>query len=459
MSGSAARASSAAVLALLLSGCILFDSDGQPAEPAAEPVFAGERLELLNLQHVDSRLQVLTLRTPALAAPTRVQILLPDRYDSTPAQRYPVVYLLQGAIDDYTAWIREGNAEALTAGYPMIIVMPDAGEKGFYSDWYNDGRYGTPQWETYHIRELIPWIDAHYRTVAARHGRAVGGVSMGGFGALSYAARHPDLFAAAVSFSGLVNSNTRPDRSTIPDAVFGPHDTQEVRWRGHNPWDLAGNLSGMDVTLYTRNGLPGNGYLGLDPAEIIVHQQNIELHQQLLADNVPHHWNDHGAGAHRWPTWQEDLSEALLGLQSVFAHPPAPPSPLSFTTIEPDYEVYGWHVALDRSALEFSTLANADAHGFTLSGSGGASVTTPPHYTPHAEYSVTLDNGSGPQRSTVRSSASGRLTIRLALGPANAGQQYSETARNAGGTKVYTATVAIAPGIARRTTEHQPAAP
>ena len=442
-----------------LSACSLFSTTPEVADVsgAAEPEH--EHLLLLDSQHIDSRLVVLTLQTPALDGPTKVQILLPDRYDSTPTTRYPVVYLLQGAIDDYTAWIREGNAEALTAGYPMIIVMPDAGKDGFYADWYNNGALGPPQWESYHIDQLIPWIDAHYRTIAARRGRAVGGVSMGGFGAVSYAARHPDLFAAVVGFSGLVNSNTLSDQSTIPDQVFGPRSTQEVRWRGHNPWDLAANLRGMDVTLYTRNGLPGKDWMGLNPTEIIVHRQNVELHQQLLAENVPHHWDDHGAGAHKWPTWQEDLSEALLGLVTVFSNPPGTPSPVSFKAIEPDYRVFGWHVVLERPVLEFSTLANADTHGFTLSGSGIATVTTPPAYTPHAEYAVTLDAGQGPQRSLLRSSAGGRLSIRVPLGPANPEQQYTEAAKNAGGTRVYSVTVTIGTAAARAATGRQPAAP
>ena len=449
----------ALIAACTVSACSLFSETPEIPDSAGITEPEHEHLVLLDSQHTDSRLVVLTLQTPALDGPTKVQILLPDRYDSTPTKRYPVVYLLQGAIDNYTAWIREGNAEALTAGYPMIIVMPDAGKDGFYADWYNDGALGPPQWETYHIDQLIPWIDAHYRTIATRRGRAVGGVSMGGFGAVSYAARHPDLFAAVVSFSGLVNSNTLSDESTIPDKVFGPRDRQEVRWRGHNPWDLAANLRGMDVTLYTRNGLPGKDYLGLNPTEIIVHRQSVELHEQLLAANVPHHWDDHGAGAHKWPTWQEDLSEALLGLVTVFSDPPPAPTSFSFKAIEPDYQVYDWHVKLDRTALEFSTLADADSHGFTLSGSGTATVITPPSYTPHSEYAVTLDAGDGPQKSLLRSSAGGRLSIRVVLGPANPDQQYTEASNKAGGPKVYRVTVGIAPTLARTTPTHQPATP
>ncbi len=109
--------------------------------------------------------------------------------------------------------------------------------------------------------------------------------------------------------------------------------------------------------------------------------------------------------------------------------------------------------------LEFSTLVDADAHGFTLSGSGTATVTTPPAYIPHGEYAVTLDAGQGPQRSLLRSSAGGRLSIRVPLGPANPDQQYTEAAKNAGGTRVYSVAVTIGTAAARAATGRQPAAP
>jgi len=111
-------------------------------------------------------------------------------------------------------------------------------------NWYNGGTGGPPEWERYHVAQLIPWIDSHFRTLAVRGERAVTGLSMGGFGAMSYAARHPDLFAAAASFSGAVDINKAPIPEVTPDAAFGPRGTQDVRWRAHNPWDLAANLRG-----------------------------------------------------------------------------------------------------------------------------------------------------------------------------------------------------------------------
>ena len=65
-----------------------------------------------------------------------------------------------------------------------------------------------PRWETFHIDQLIPWIDHNLRTVADRRGRAIAGLSQGGFCSMSYAARHPDLFGVALSFSGAPTSRS-----------------------------------------------------------------------------------------------------------------------------------------------------------------------------------------------------------------------------------------------------------
>ena len=164
--------------------------------------------------------------------------------------------------------------------------MPDAGLGGWYTNWQNPGARGQPRWETFHVDELIPWIDRHYRT----RGRAIAGLSMGGFGAMSYAARHPDLFQAAASFSGAVDTNTPPQAASaiidgiagldggLPGSLFGLRETDEVRWRGHNPWDLAVNLKPLSLTLRTGNGEAGGPYGGggpTDPIEPVVHAMGV----------------------------------------------------------------------------------------------------------------------------------------------------------------------------------------
>jgi S-formylglutathione hydrolase FrmB len=349
-------------------------------------------------QQLNERLLEITLHSEALEKETPLRVLLPSGYDPSSGRRYPVLYLLHGCTHDYRSWTDEGAAQEITQEAPIIVVMPDGGRCGFYSDWFNNGAYGPPRWESYHIRELVPWVDRTFPTVAARRGRAVAGLSMGGFGALSYAARHPDLFLATASFSGVADTNMTADWSLLdsgpPGSIWGHRATEEVRWRGHNPWDLALNLRALELTLRTGNGQPGGEYVGANyPIEAWVHAQNVSLHERLDALGIRHLWDDHGAGSHDWPYWQRDLRLTLPDLLNAFAAPREPPRDVDFEAIEPAYEAFGWHVTLERPVLEFSALRDADPEGFRLTGSGTATVVTPARYQPHAIYEITRRTG------------------------------------------------------------------
>ncbi len=402
-----------------------------PTADADEP-----GLEHLGTTVVTPRLEELTFRTPAVTGETRVRVLLPAGYDPAGDRRYPVLYLLHGGTGTYRDWSTTGDAEAISADYPLIIVMPDGSGYGSYMDWWNFGAGGPPMWETYHLRQLLPWIDEHYRTIADRDGRAIAGLSMGGGGTMHYAARHPDLFTAAAAFSGAVDSNTGPVQvlmqtggvqdGHLPGALLGLRLTEEVRWRGHNPWDLAENLRGLYLQLDTGNGLPGGpgGDLG-DPVEAGVHEAMVNLHDRLAALRIPHRWNDYGAGGHAWFYWKRDLTELLPRLIERFAEPADPPSPFTYTSIETAYDVWGWHVAIDRPALEFSRLVDAGADGFTLVGSGVAEVTTAALFAPGQGVTVHVADADGARDVAGVADERGALTVPVSLGPGNPEQQLS----------------------------------
>src|SRR5258708_6561547 len=131
------------------------------------------------------RVDELTFRSRALNGTVRADVMLPVGYDPHGATRYPVLYLLHGHGGNHVDWPSHG-VDKVVGNLPVIVVMPDGGYDGWYSDWYGTDADGhtpasAPGWETFHFRELLPWVDATYRTIADRPGRAVAGLSMGGF--------------------------------------------------------------------------------------------------------------------------------------------------------------------------------------------------------------------------------------------------------------------------------------
>jgi diacylglycerol O-acyltransferase / trehalose O-mycolyltransferase len=294
--------------------------DGSTGRSPTATAGAGARaITVVDRQRLGARVEDWTLRTPALHEPTRVRVLLPAGYGADPRRRYPVLYLLHGASSDYRAWTRYGDAEAITARAPLIVVMPDGGTDGWYTDWYQGDRPVQPRWETYHVGELVPWVDATYRTIAARRGRAVAGLSMGGYGALSYAARHPGTFAAAASFSGALEVGSSD--------AWGERSANESRWRAHLPIAIAARLRSLAlVELRTGDGRPGPlDRRGTKPGcaacalERFLHRSNVRLHARLKALGIRHVWDDYAPGTHDWPYWRRDLRETLPDLERALA--------------------------------------------------------------------------------------------------------------------------------------------
>ena len=135
---------------------------------------------------------------PSVTRNPRVNVLLPDNYSS--GKRYPVLYLFHGGAGAYDFYDKGLNIRELTAGRELIVVMPDAAV-GWHCDPVKS-LAGPRNWETFHMKELLPWVDATFRTFPEQAGRAVSGFSMGGFGALKYTAKYYGHFASVSSHSG-----------------------------------------------------------------------------------------------------------------------------------------------------------------------------------------------------------------------------------------------------------------
>jgi hypothetical protein len=286
---------------------------------------------------------------------------------------------------------------------------------------------------------VIPWVDANLRTVANRNGRAIAGLSQGGFGSTTYPARHPDMFISAGSFSGAPDIDYNPlvaagatgiiEATAFgldgvePFAMFGPRETNEINWQGHDPADLVTNLRGVDLWLWTASGQPGP----LDPPqpnpaamgiESATHGSTLSFNQRAQMEGVPVHLNDYGAGTHTWPYWTRDLKQYVGPMMATFASPPAPPAATSYQSIDKTWSQWGWSVSVQRSAAQqFSSLTNAGKGGFTLSGTGTATVVTPALYAPNAIKTVTTSGVTGLVTTAATADSGGQLHLTVPLGP------------------------------------------
>ena len=270
----------------------------------------------------------------AVNGPHRVRVTLPTSYFDSTSARYPVLYLLHGGAGGNAAqWTTGGGAvEPITAGQPLITVMPDGGKVGWYTNWVDQSR-GAQAWRDFHVDQLIPWIDANLRTIASKGGRAIAGLSMGGFGAVRYAQDRPDLFAYAGSFSGAVDLGDYGTRFVIgeqamqngysPAALFGnPFPPFDAGWTAVNPVNRAGLLQGVDVSLYV-----GSGIGPWDVLEGTMARSAESLHDAMEAAGVPHFYWNYGRpgpsapygcdGGHNFGCWNFALNDALPRILAV----------------------------------------------------------------------------------------------------------------------------------------------
>ena len=245
-----------AVIVVLGAAC----GGGTKAQPGTRSAGGAAQLRVVATTVLSARMRDLTVASPALGETVKVRLLLPVRYQARPGGRWPVLYLLHGCCDTYQSWTRSTDVEALTAHSDVLVVIPDGGKAGFYSDWLTG-----PRWETFHLAELRRFLERDYRAGPVM---AVAGASMGGLGALAYAARHRGLFRAAASFSGIVDTRLTPrepmryadlvrSQGEDPGHLWGDPRGDSAVWAAHNPYDLAPRLRGTQLFVAVGSGQPG----------------------------------------------------------------------------------------------------------------------------------------------------------------------------------------------------------
>ena len=160
-------------------------------------------LSLATVALLQGQLSTVEFRSPAVDRTMKYNIVLPAEYNSS-NERYPVLYLLHGLSQNYTAWGGQGVPDYAEVFDDSIVVMPDVGNSWYINYAENAGGQKN-NWEDHIIQDVIGHVDGNYRTIARREGRAITGLSMGGFGGLSLGLRHPDMFVSIGSTSGAIS--------------------------------------------------------------------------------------------------------------------------------------------------------------------------------------------------------------------------------------------------------------
>lgn len=231
--------------------------------------------------------------SPALQKQTAANVILPDR-EAGPGP-YPVLYLLHGLSDDHTIWHRRTSIERYVAGLPLIVAMPDGG-RGFYADAVQGFAY-----ETAIAGDLVQLIDGAFKTRPVREGRAVAGLSMGGYGALRYALRRPDLFCAAVSHSGALLFGHR----ALPGPESG--NPEFARILGESPVGGPNDLCAVAAALPSEQRPALRIDCGVDDFLL---EDNRAFHAHLDEIGYPHEYAEF-PGSHEWGYWDTHVQEAV----------------------------------------------------------------------------------------------------------------------------------------------------
>jgi S-formylglutathione hydrolase FrmB len=252
----------------------------------------------------------------------RVNVFLPDGYAQHPGDRYPLLLLLHGQGDGYDTWAKpsKGNLLGTAKGFPGVIVMPE-GDRGYYTNWWNGGRMGDPQWERYHLDELLPLIEQRLRIRPERRWHAIAGLSMGGFGTMYYASQRPGYFGSAAAFSGVLSTERPTFQQAFgtasgeePEPIWGDPERQAFYWAGHNPVKLVANLRYTRLFVAAGNGVADQadelGNIGNALAELELGQQAQEFASAAEDQGLDVAYRPH-FGVHDWPYWRADLRAAI----------------------------------------------------------------------------------------------------------------------------------------------------
>ena len=249
-----------------------------------------------------STVRTITFHSDLLGEDRQMLVYLPPGYDRNVKQKYPVVYLLHGVPGAKEDWLVNAALESQLDGMiaakelpPCVIVMPDGNGPQVMDSEYVDASLVSQPMESYIVSEVVPYVDSHFRTLADRRYRALGGLSSGAYGAVNIGLKHNELFSVLLSHSGyFVNHEWAVGQ------LFGGKTTA---WHANNPQEYVGNLKlNPETSIYIEVGK-------IDFPDFIAGNQDFA--DKLTALHIEHVYTE-SDGIHSWSAWRVAIRQSLI---------------------------------------------------------------------------------------------------------------------------------------------------
>lgn len=229
--------------------------------------------------------------------------------------RYPVLYLLHGLFGAFNNWVTLTGLTRHAAQHELIIVTPEGGD-----GWYTDSATVTDEkFESYLIEELFPEVEKDFRTIAERSGRAIAGLSMGGYGALKFALKNPAFFAMAASISGAFDCSERSNEdpgfdweNLRPSVMRAFGELGSAAREENDLYKLAASVDTENLLRIYFDCGTGDGFI---PA-------NRRLSQMFSESQIAHTYAEF-PGEHDWEYWDRRVQH-ILDLASETLERPRP---------------------------------------------------------------------------------------------------------------------------------------
>lgn len=240
-----------------------------------------------------------SIKSKYLNKTVKAMVYIPEVEEYDKNRKFSTLYILHGYSDTYEKWPMEyRNIEYWCQHLKLIIICPDG-----FKTWYFDSPVDkSSQYESFFVKEFIPFIDSITPSAKVKDSRAITGLSMGGHGALYLALKNPELFKCAGSMAGLMDLSTSSKDYDLPK-LLGPYEQNQELWKKY---------SVLHMEKEWKKAAKENTFFALDCGwGDKFYQGNEDLHKKLKEWKIEHLWMSSN-GIHSWNYWTKSIDFHFL---------------------------------------------------------------------------------------------------------------------------------------------------